>query len=145
MEKHYFDLFRLWLQTFFKHPVENIRQANPIIPGRLYHNFGNICKAKPYRPAELDKINSIQKSAMPFQSHDPDALLHIVRSVQGNKDAVSAIQQSLSSEDNLPPRCMFCDFHLRGVPCPIYNTLADGSTVCDTHRYIIIRPVSKYV
>lgn len=42
-------------------------------------------------------------------------------------------------DDGIPSRCNLCDFHKLGIPCPLYNVLKDGSTVCDTHKYIIIK------
>lgn len=144
MKKHYFDLFRLWLREYFKHPLENIRQANPIVPGRLYRNFGNVCKAVPLTRQEQALIREMKVTdhGEIVPSHTPEALMELARSAHGNHRMVKEYQALFDKEDNVPPRCLFCDFHRMGIPCPIHNILANGSTVCDSHKYIIIKPVS---
>lgn len=136
MKRHLFDLMRLWLRNYFKHPVENIRQANPIIPGRLYHNFGNVCKAVPMSASELRYV----RECSDYEALSPYLLKDIDKS--GNGIASIRELQQKGGEDSVPVRCNFCDFYKNGIPCPVHNVLADGTTVCDTHRYIIIKPVS---
>lgn len=137
MKENLFDLLYLWLRNYFHHPVENIRQAKPIVSRRLYSNFGNICKAVPYKPHEEAFVSqdSITFGTCP---ESPDTLLELVRSMNGNRNAVKAMEREIAQAE-LPKRCILCDFHRYGIPCPIYNELADGSTVCDTHRYKIIK------
>ena len=134
MKKLYLDLFRLWVRSYFKHPLENIRQANPIIPNRIYHNFGNACKAVPLSSAELKYISESSK----YHALPPCLLKDIDKSGNG-LHSIRELQQHCG-EDGIPVRCNFCDFHKNGVPCPVCNVLKDGSTVCDTHKYIIIKP-----
>lgn len=143
MMKYYFDILRIWLRNYFRHPVENIRQARPVVPGRLYSNFGNIVKAVPYRPHE---VAFVQQDSVSYgtPANDPNVMLELVRSFRGNRSAVKAMEQELQQSE-LPKRCMLCDFHRYGIPCPIYNELADGSTVCDSHRYVIIKRAKSYV
>lgn len=140
MKKNYLDLLRLWLRDYFRHPLENLRQARPIVPRRLYNNFGNACKAVPYTAHQRDWIN--QWSVIdepPTIAHDPAANLELVRSLRGNREAVRAMEHEFRRTSGIPAKCEFCDFHRYGIPCPIYNELADGSTVCDTYRYTIIK------
>lgn len=147
MKRYYFDLFRLWVRTYFKHPLENIRQARPIVPGRLYTNFGNVTKAVRYSEAEKHVIAEAERAILEASAIEPDAgitfdpagLLEMVRSVHGDVSGVEDIRRAVSERCDVPPRCLLCAFHDRGIPCPIYNELADGSPVCDSHRYIIIK------
>ncbi len=128
------DLLWLKVRTYFKHPAEEIRQAKPIVPGRLYTSFGYICKAVPLTAKErlfLQQTENI--GALPIE---------LLRDINPNQDMVHQISQ-LNTLDiphtDLPSRCNFCAFHHRGLPCPFYNILKDGSTVCDTHKYIILK------
>lgn len=141
MNKRFFDLLRLWFRNYFKHPVENIRQARPIVPGRLYSNFGNICKAIPYRPHERAFVEHYEELSGLKADNDPKAVLDLVRSAHGHSATVKGLQKMLCKESDLPTRCALCDFQYHGVPCPLFNELADGSTVCDSHRYVIIKRV----
>ena len=138
MKKNYIDLFRLWLRNYFKHPVENIRQANPIVPGRLYHNFGNACKAVAMTERERQLIRQTEKlGALPIE------LLRDIKEYD-----LRQVRQLYSlpdvSQKEIPSRCSLCDFYKKGVPCPLFNILKDGSTVCDTHRYVIIKPAPRH-
>lgn len=139
MKKHRFDLFRAWLRSYFKHPLENIRQAKPIVPGRLYTNFGNICKAVRYRPHEQALVNHCRTYA-DHTAIPPNEMMEVLRRLKLNKETADFLKREMELNE-LPARCSLCDFHRQGIPCPIYNELADGSTVCDTHRYIIIKRV----
>ena len=128
------DLLWLKVRTYFKHPAEEIRQARPIVPGRLYTSFGYICKAIPLTAKErlfLQQTENI--GALPIE---------LLRDINPNQDMVHQISQ-LNTLDiphtDLPSRCNFCAFHHRGLPCPFYNILKDGTTVCDTHKYIILK------
>ena len=128
------DLLWLKVRTYLKHPAEEIRQAKPIVPGRLYTSFGYICKAVPLTAKErlfLQQTENI--GALPIE---------LLRDINPNQDMVHQISQ-LNTLDiphtDLPSRCNFCAFHHRGLPCPFYNILKDGSTVCDTHKYIILK------
>ena len=158
MKQHFFDLVRLWLRNYLKHPVENIRQADPIVPGRLYHNFGNVCKARPYNSQEkqiLSEICDAQVAALTASFEDdksrmqtiapagvtPEGIMEMVRSTSGNVMSAERIKSMLQQQD-FPTFCHLCDFHKHGIPCPVHNRLKDGSTVCESHRYIIIKPVS---
>ena len=146
--KRFFDMLRLWLRNYFKHPVENIRQAKPIVPGRLYSNYGNICKAVPYNSEEKKLMevdreyeNAIQKGF--GCSLSPEGLLELVRSVGGDKETVDRLRSAIE-EENVPAKCMLCDFHKR-IPCPYFNELADGRCVCDEYKYVIIKSARKNV
>lgn len=145
----FFDILKLWVRNYFKHPVENIRQAKPIIPGRLYQNFGNVCKAVKYANAEKEFIAEASAMASRMLASgesnsirlSPEGIMEMVRTTGCNKEAIERLQESLNQSD-LPAKCCFCDFHKKGIPCPIHNQLADGSTVCDQYRYIIIKPAA---
>ena len=128
------DLIKVWAHEYFKHPLENIRQANPVVPGRLYRNFGNVCKAVPLSQSQKKYIEESRE----YGALAPCILDDIERSGNGIK-SMRMIQER--TEDGPPVRCNFCDFYRNGIPCPVINTLADGSLVCETHRYIIIKPV----
>jgi hypothetical protein len=129
------DLLWLKVRTYFKHPAEDIRQANPIVPGRLYTSFGYICKAVPLTERERLFIKQTEgRGALPIE---------LLRDIKPGKDYIRQIHQleeatGLTATE-LPARCNFCAFYHKGLPCPIYNILKDGSTVCDTHKYIILK------
>ncbi len=134
MKKRYFDLFQLWVREYFKHPLENIRQAKPIVPGRLYSNFGNACKAIPMTERERKLVRDTDAlGALPFEllSDVKDADIRQLKNLYELPDV---------AQRDIPSRCSLCDFYRRGIPCPLYNVLKNGSTVCDTHKYIIIKP-----
>lgn len=136
------DLIWLRIRQYFKHPVENIRQANPIKPGRLYENYGYICKAVPYTDKEQLMVNGDNRAY--GMQLDADMLLEVVKGVGiRNKEAVGRIQNEAAEASTTPVSCQLCDFARMGIPCPIYNLLADGSTVCDTHKYVILKRPSK--
>lgn len=130
-----FDLLWLRIREYFKHPAEDIRQANPVVPGRLYTSFGYICKAVPLSERErLFVRQSESRGALPIE---------LIRDLKPGKDMMRQIAQlqeitGLSVSD-LPARCNFCDFYRKGIPCPVYNILKDGSVVCDSHKYIILK------
>ena len=129
------DLLWLRIREYFKHPAEDIRTANPVVPGRLYSSFGYIVKAEPLTEREALFIKqSANRGALPIE---------LLRDIKHSPDAIKQIAQlqempGLSLTD-LPSRCNFCDFHRQGLPCPIYNILQDGSVVCDSHKYIILK------
>lgn len=129
------DLLWLKVRTYFKHPAEDIRQAKPIVPGRLYTNFGYIVKAVPLKERELLFIK---------QTETHGALPHeLVRDMSHNDDVIKQISQlnempGIPTTD-LPSRCNFCDFYRTGIPCPFFNVLKDGTTVCDTNKYVILK------
>ncbi len=129
------DLLWLKVRTYFKHPADDIQQANPVVPGRLYTSFGYICKAVPLNKEELSFIQ---------QTKDTGALpVELLRDIKPGADVIRQIRQlqditGLNTSD-LPSRCNFCAFYHKGLPCPIYNMLQDGSTVCDTHKYVILK------
>ena len=132
-----FDLLWLRIREYFKHPAEDLRQANTIKPGRLYSNFGYICKAVRYTRDEQAKVDIDKRTttAMP-----PDILIETVKGLGiRNKDAIDALQREADSLTPAPYSCQLCDFNRVGIPCPFYNQLADGSTVCDTHKYVILK------
>lgn len=106
----------LWLRVreYFKHPAEDIRQAHPVVPGRLYYNFGYICKAVPFTSAEK-------------------------RMIDGVDDLTPELHREQKTWANCPTSCLFCDLQKKGLPCPLINTLADGRTVCQHYKYIIIK------
>lgn len=124
---------RLWLREYFRHPVENIRQARPIIPNTFYRNFGNVCKAVPYTADELRYVRESQGC----EALSPYLLRDLEKSGNGLQ-SIRELQQK-GGTDSVPPQCNLCDFYKWGLPCPLYNTLPDGSQVCDSHRYIIIK------
>ncbi len=129
------DLLWLKVRTYFKHPAEEIRQANPIVPGRLYTSFGYICKAVPLTQRELLYIR---------QTEDRGALpVELLRDIKPGKDYLNQIHQlddiTGCATTELPSRCNLCPFYHIGLPCPMYNLLQDGTVVCDTHKYIILK------
>ena len=129
------DLLWLKVRTYFKHPAEDIRQAKPIVPGRLYTSFGYIVKAVPLTMRERLFIRqSLNRGALPVE---------LLRDIKPSKEMVRQLHQleeitGLNHSD-LPARCNFCDFYRKGIPCPIYNILKDGTVVCDTHNYVILK------
>lgn len=137
-----FDLLWLKIRQYFKHPVENIRQANPIKPGRLYENYGYICKAVPFTAREQLAVNADNKER--GMQLDADTLLDIVKGVGiRNKEEIKMLQKEAAEASSTPVNCQLCDFSRYGIPCPIYNRLKDGSDVCDTHKYVILKRPSK--
>ena len=113
--KRILELIWVRIRKYFRHPLEDLRQANPVVPGRLYSNFGYVCKAVPYTREERRLIGcSIE-------------------------ELPEDMQRSAAKWEEVPVHCLLCDFQKKGVPCPLYNVLADGRTVCDTHRYVIIK------
>lgn len=128
------DLLWLKVRTYFKHPAEDIRQVKPIIPGRLYYNFGYIVKAVPLSERERLFIKqSEQHGALPIE---------LLRDIKGG-DIIRQIAQLQEMpgipDSELPARCNLCALYRNGLPCPIYNILQDGTTVCDSHKYIILK------
>ena len=129
------DLLWLKVRTYFKHPAEDIRQANPIVPNRLYSSFGYIVKAIPLTEREKLFIKQTEKrGALPVE---------LLRDIKPGKDMlrqIAQLQQVTGLQlSELPSRCNFCDFYHQGLPCPIYNTLKDGTVVCDSHKYTILK------
>lgn len=130
-----FELLWLKVRTYFKHPAEEIRQAIPIIPRRLYMSFGYICKAVPLTERERLFIKQTEgMGALPIE---------LLRDIKPGDDMMRSISQlqelpNLQGSD-LPSRCNFCAFYHNGLPCPMYNILQDGTTVCDTHKYVILK------
>lgn len=139
------DLLWLKIRQYFKHPVENIRQAVPIKPGRLYENYGYICKAVPYTAREQLLVNAdLANDEQERMALDSDILLEQVKAVGiRNTDDIQRLQQEASEVSTAAVSCQLCDFAKVGLPCPIYNQLKDGSTVCDTHKYIILKRPEK--
>lgn len=113
--KRFLELIWVRIRKYFKHPLEDLRQAKPIVPGRLYSNFGYIVKAVPYTKEELRIINSSTEEL-------PDNL-----------------QAAAAKWENVPNHCLLCDLQAKGVPCPFYNVLGDGRTVCEVYKYVIIK------
>ena len=107
----------LWvkIREFFKHPVEDLRQAYPIVPGRVYNNFGYLCKAVKYSKAEQELIDT------PL------------------KDLPEVMRNEASEWGDIYNRCLLCDFQKKGVPCPLINLLKSGRAVCEDYKYIIIK------
>ena len=135
-----FDLLWRRIREYFHHPAEDIRQAQPVVPGLLYNNFGYICKAVPYTRKEKEWLEQYQNSDAGDMT---DAAVGRV-SMEKSKDVTEldprqakAVMAAVFNE--VPDQCIFCDFHRKGIPCPLYNTLADGSSVCDTYKYVILK------
>ena len=129
------DLIWLRIREYFKHPAEDIRQEEQIVPGRIYSNFGYICKAVP--------MTSREKTYLERHADDGALPVELLRDHGDRAQTVGELEQyrlipGLPKAD-LPARCDLCDFYRKSIPCPIYNTLKDGSVVCDTNRYIIIK------
>jgi hypothetical protein len=129
------DLLWLKVRTYFKHPAEEIRQVKPIIPGRVYTSFGYIVKAVPLTEREKLFIKQTEnRGALPIE---------LLRDIKPDSDMVKQLSQLQEipgmQSSELPSRCNFCDFYHNGLPCPIYNILQDGSVVCDSHKYVIIK------
>ena len=109
------ELIWVKIREYFKHPVEDLRQAQPIVPKRVYSNFGYLVKAVPYTQKELELINT------------PKAELPEEMRIEAGRWM------------DIPNHCLLCDLQKKGVPCPFYNTLKDGRTVCDVYKYVIIK------
>lgn len=128
------DLIWLRIREYFKHPAEDIRQANPVVPGRLYKNFGYVCKAVPLSARERDYIANPNACGLPVE---------LLGDMRPSDDVVGQLHQlhqlpGIPTSD-IPARCNFCDFYRLGIPCPFYNILADGRVVCDSNKYIILK------
>lgn len=126
------ELLWLRIREYFKHPAENIRQAKPIVSGRLYTNFGYICKAVPLSVRELRYIESMKD-----ETALPECLFY--DRPEHNTDRLRQLHEVVGEKTDAPVRCEFCDFYRFSIPCPFFNVLADGSTVCDTHKYVILK------
>lgn len=133
------DLLWLRIREYFHHPAEDIRQARPIVPGRLYKNFGYVCKAVPYTRHERNKIEKIRQEKQGEASGVLASLL--MEEATGGKvnGGFSAMNDEIANLNTLNDGCFFCDFHRKCIPCPMWNELKDGSTVCDTHKYVILK------
>ena len=135
------DLIWLRIREYFRHPAEDIRQARPIVPGRLYDNFGYICKAVPYTREErrrLDEMRSRRRDDTAAAVSN-QVLLEQGRAT-GGRDAGRILDlQDAEWLNDTQEQCVFCDFHRMTIPCPLYNTLKDGTAVCDTHKYVILK------
>lgn len=125
-----FDLIWLRIREYFKHPAEDIRQARPIVPGRLYSNFGYICKAVPLTKAQREYLQTDQKALPSCLFYDRPIL---------NPERLHQLHEMVAERTDTPLHCEFCDFYRLGIPCPFYNTLKNGSVVCHTHRYVILK------
>lgn len=135
------ELLWLRIREYFKHPAEDIRQAHPIVPGRLYTNFGYICKAVPYSRKEkelLEKIKAEKSDGRTDLLYDTISKEVFGFSMRGATEN-DPIQEEVARLNDLDCSCFFCDFHRKSIPCPLYNSLEDGSPVCDTHKYVIIK------
>lgn len=113
------ELLWIKIREYFKHPVDDLRQAKVIVPGRVYSNFGHLCKAVPYTRKELDLMNSPKEEL-------PDEL-----------------RAEAAKWEQVETHCLLCDLQKEGVPCPIYNVLKDGRTVCEVYKYVIIKKARK--
>ena len=137
--KRFFELIWVRIRKYFRHPLENLRQANPVVPGRLYSNFGYICKAVPYTREELEKV---QNDNFRDDGLSQEIMLEQVKSIGiKNVDAIKAIQTEASNWQEEPVKCQLCDFAKKAIPCPHFNKLANGTEVCETHRYVIIKNI----
>ena len=126
------ELIWLRIREYFKHPVEDLRQAKPIVPGRLYSNFGYVCKAKPLSKEEIGYISAMSDlNALP-------ACLFYDRPIN-DVDRLRQLHGMVTETTDAPVRCEFCDLYRLGLPCPVYNMLEDGSVVCDTNKYVILK------
>ena len=56
-----------------------------------------------------------------------------------NVKKVKDIEKYASDWNDLPVRCQLCAFNEKAIPCPYFNLLAEGSKVCDTYKYVIIK------
>lgn len=135
--KKILDLIWLRIRNYFRHPVENIRQADPIVPGRLYENFGYICKAVRYSLSEQARV--LQEAPADGIAIPPEALMEQVKVIGNNQKMIKDLERAHSDSQDVPVRCRLCGFHEKAIPCPYFNRLADGTTVCDTHKYVIIK------
>lgn len=128
-QKFFFDRLRAWLREYFRHPLENLRQANPVQPKRLYNYFGYTVKLLPMSSDERKALKSWPDMALP-----PNIL--------ANMHALSAISRFYDEnpvQSDIPARCNFCGIYRKSLPCPYFNILADGSTACEHGKYVIIK------
>lgn len=135
-----FDLLWLRIREYFKHPAEDLRQAKSIVPGRLYNNFGYICKAVPYSSSEKAKIEKIREEKLGKSSGViADMLKQEVVSGNTAGGGFDAIDDEVARLSSIGDGCFFCDLHRKCIPCPLYNTLKDGSDVCEKYKYVILK------
>ena len=64
-QKFFFDRLRAWLREYFRHPLENLRQANPVQPKRLYNYFGYTVKLLPMSSDERKALQHWPDMALP--------------------------------------------------------------------------------
>jgi hypothetical protein len=66
---------------------------------------------------------------------------YIIKAVPLSKKEVNAIKyekKKYGNTDKPSAKCQQCPLY-KNLPCPLYNTLKNGKTVCDYNRYKIIK------
>lgn len=117
LKKHLKDRIILAIMHYFGREPENIRQTT-IVPRRYYSNFGRICKAVPISEQDYDERQSIVRATYILNERYTDAV-----------DA--KIEYARSG-------CESCPFN-ETLPCPLNLLLPDGSKICHSHKFVIIK------
>lgn len=127
--KYIFDRMRAWCRMYFRHPLPNLRTANPVRPKALYDYFGYVVKPVPFSRDEKEALQGWPDQALPT---------NILSAARSPSDVTRFYGKNPVLTD-IPARCNLCDLYKRTLPCPLGNTLADGSVACDNCKYIIIK------
>lgn len=118
------DLFIVWLREYFKHPLENVRTVEAVIPGKLYHNMGHVCK--------LVSLTDKEKEVLRLQQEHPNKEEYRqMLMTQSGKEFKSAGEIGRCVE-MYGTVCQFCDFFKKSLACP---------PVCriENEKYVIIK------
>lgn len=119
IKPHLKDRLILAVMSYFGHKPERIRQAQ-IIPGKYYNNFSYICKAVPISQ----------------QEHYERQVL-ICRMLENHENRMPYDREQTLYEQ-IKSGCDTCPFNEQ-LPCPLNLSLPDGSKICHSHKFIIIK------
>lgn len=97
-------LFIAWLHEYFKHPLQNVRTADYIVPKRLYDNFGNVCICVPHTHGEHKHLQRWPDRALPLPLllqayHSPEPLHEL-------DNMYSQLYNKIKTDD-IPAHCNF--------------------------------------
>lgn len=117
-KKYLKDRIILAVLQYFGYKPDNIRQAL-IVPGKYYYNFGNIVKAVP-----ISRQEHLERQTL------------LCNMLEGAEERNLAEEKSMT--DTIKSGCLSCPF-FETLPCPINLNLPDGTKICHSHKFIIIK------
>lgn len=123
------DLFIVWLREYFKHPLENVRTVDVVVPGRLYHNMGHICK--------MVSLTKDEQEVLRLQRLQPDkeAYKKALMTASGkNFKSAGEIGRYMEMYGHA---CQFCDFFKKSLVCPLKCEL-------ENEKFIVIKEAKVY-